>query len=213
MEFENESDEDLLVLMTVRDDPKSQEAWRVFYLRHVEEVFARVRKAHRDLDASAVEDLVQETFTRAWERAGTFKQQAVDPAERWRKVVAWLCRIAKRIFLDAVRSRARVRVDPFPEDFPEPADRDPDESQHGPKARLAVELLNEMDDMERSVLIETGRWTNVDTGRCRLPREVADELAARFGTSKMNLRQVRHRLREEIKRRFSERTQQQRAAR
>jgi RNA polymerase sigma factor (sigma-70 family) len=207
MEFENESDEELLCWMTVREDPKSREAWRVFYLRHVEEVLARVRRAHRDVDAAGVQDLVEETFLRAWDRAGTFKQQAVDPAERRRKVVAWLCRIAKRIFLDAVCSRAGVRVDPFPEDFPEPADRDPDEPQHGPKARLAAELLNELEDMERTVLIETGRWTNVETGRCRLPPKVADELAARFGTSKMNLRQVRHRLREEFKSRLSERIQ------
>lgn len=211
MEFESESDEDLLFLMTVREDPKSREAWRVFFLRHVEEVLARVRRAHRDVDADGVEDLVGETFLRAWDRAGTFKQQAVDPAERRRKVVAWLCRIAKRLFLDAVRTRAGIRVDPFPEDFPEPADRDPDEPKHGPKARLAVEVLNEMDEIDRVVLIETERWRNVQTGSCRLPNGVAQELASRFDTSKANVRQVRHRARREFESLFSA-TMQQRTA-
>jgi RNA polymerase sigma factor (sigma-70 family) len=209
MEIEKESDADLLVLMSIREDKQSADAAHVFYRRHVEALFSRIRSTFgRQLTVQVVEELVVDTFQRAWERAGRFTPQHADPAVQRLQVVAWLNRIANRIFLDEVRRRAGTPVQPFPEDFPEPADREtpaPDESLQRSRARIAREVLDGLDELERTVLIETARWMDIDTGKSRMPKGVAKELADRLGISTMNLRQIRRRVFDKFEMRLRER--------
>jgi RNA polymerase sigma-70 factor (ECF subfamily) len=56
-------------------------------------------------DSSLAEDVAQETFVRAWQRAGAF-----DP--RRGTVVSWLLAIARNLAIDTVRLRRIVIVDP-----------------------------------------------------------------------------------------------------
>src|SRR6185312_4444759 len=86
-DLSQETDEDLLVYMTMReDDPLvANEAWAEFYQRHVNYVYEICRGVCRGILAgSGPEDLAQLTFIRACERANTFKSAAINDPDMLR---------------------------------------------------------------------------------------------------------------------------------
>ncbi|KAB2897495.1 MAG: sigma-70 family RNA polymerase sigma factor [Kofleriaceae bacterium] len=80
-----------------------QEAFRALFDRHRRELQVH---AYRMLGSfSDTEDLLQETFLRAWNRRASFEGRA--------SVRAWLYRIATNACLDVLRQRKRRRALPF----------------------------------------------------------------------------------------------------
>ena len=61
-------------------------------------------------DRHQAEEIAQETFYRAFSKAGSFRSEADE--------VTWLCAIAKNLFNDEQRRRGRTA--PIPEDAPAP---------------------------------------------------------------------------------------------
>ena len=61
-------------------------------------------------DRHQAEEIAQETFYRAFSKAGSFRSEADE--------VTWLCAIAKNLFID--EQRRRGRTSPIPEDAPAP---------------------------------------------------------------------------------------------
>ena len=61
-------------------------------------------------DRHQAEEIAQETFYRAFSKAGSFRSEADE--------VTWLCAIAKNLFIDEQRRRGRTA--PIPEDAPAP---------------------------------------------------------------------------------------------
>jgi len=191
MEFDDETDADLLVYMQT-DDPQAKAAWGAFYRRHCEQVYRRLRHRFREqLDDAGVRDLHTLTFQQAFAKADTFKAKSPDRPTQEREVVAWLCTIANNLFLNLRREQAKLPTVPFPDDLPEP-----DESEAVPSRRVlaAREVLeNGLTDMERTVLLETADWIDLVTGKSNMPKGVAKALADQLGTTVANIRQIRKR--------------------
>src|SRR5438105_3339854 len=90
MDLRQESDEDLLVFMTMRSDDLAvaNAAFAEFYERHVHYLFRRCRGAtSRILDESGAWDIVQETFIRVYERAATFDAKGITDPDRLQRRV------------------------------------------------------------------------------------------------------------------------------
>src|SRR5215208_4391842 len=95
-----DSDAELLAAIAARTtDPNARSrAQAVFYSRHVRYLYGVLqRDAYKLLRVAGIgpEDLVQETFHRAFERARTFNAGGITDAEHLRRRTrAWLGRIA-----------------------------------------------------------------------------------------------------------------------
>jgi len=191
MEFEDETDADLLVYMTT-DDPRASEAWSVFYQRHAPEVYRRLRHRFGDqLGDHGVMDLHSETFQRAFKKAVKFEPKSTDPGIQARQVIAWLCRIANRLFLNMLREQAKLPTKPLPDDLPEPKAGEAAPDRWVLVAREVID--NVLNDLERTVLLETANWMDTATGKSNMPRGVAKAFADRLGTTVANIRQIRRR--------------------
>lgn len=194
MDFEKESDADLLVFMATKDDAAGSRAARgVFYQRNVEEVFRRLRGLGRQLGGDqGVEDLVAVTFQQAWERAHQFEPQSADPKIQGRQVVTWLCRIAMNLFRNMLRKRSRLPLlQPLAED--ETWREKPESTVRlSPEESAAVEAaLQDLSDRDRTVLLQTLQWWDVEASRSRMPKGVAQALAKELGITTSNICQIR----------------------
>jgi RNA polymerase sigma factor (sigma-70 family) len=135
-------------------------------------------------DSSLAEDVAQETFFRAWQRAAAF-----DP--RRGTVVSWLLAIARNLAIDTVRLRRIVIVDP--EELI--ARRDP-VSDRGP-ADLAL-LSTETERLRTAIgqlPVEQCRALVLAAFFGRTAQEIADSEAIPLGTAKTRIRTAMIRLR------------------
>jgi RNA polymerase sigma-70 factor (ECF subfamily) len=135
-------------------------------------------------DSSLAEDVAQETFVRAWQRAGAF-----DP--RRGTVVSWLLAIARNLAIDTVRLRRIVIVDP--EELL--ARRDPG-SDRGP-ADLAL-LGSETERLRgaiRELPREQSRALVLAAFFGHTAQEIADSEEIPLGTAKTRIRTAMIRLR------------------
>jgi RNA polymerase sigma factor (sigma-70 family) len=135
-------------------------------------------------DPRLAEDVAQETFLRAWQRA-----EAFDP--RRGTVVSWLLTIARNLAIDAVRLRRVVIVDP--EELV--ARRDP-ANERGPAdlamlssetERLRVAIGHLPSDQARALVLAAFFG--------RTAQEIADSESIPLGTAKTRIRTAMIRLR------------------
>ena len=135
-------------------------------------------------DPSLAEDVAQETFVRAWQRAGAF-----DP--RRGTVGSWLPTIARNLAIDTVRLRRVVIVDPE-----ELLDRHDPGTDRGPadlallnieSERLRAAIGDLPPDQRRALVLAAffGRTT----------QEIADSESIPLGTAKTRIRAAMIRLR------------------
>jgi RNA polymerase sigma-70 factor (ECF subfamily) len=135
-------------------------------------------------DPSLAEDVAQDTFVRAWQRAGGF-----DP--RRGTVVSWLLTIARNLAIDTVRLRRIVIVDP--EELV--ARRDPGH-ERGP-ADLAL-LQTESERLRVAIghlPPEQARALVLAAFFGRTGQEIADSESIPLGTAKTRIRTAMIRLR------------------
>jgi RNA polymerase sigma-70 factor (ECF subfamily) len=135
-------------------------------------------------DARLAEDVAQETFLRAWQRASAF-----DP--RRGTVVSWLLAIARNLAIDTVRLRRIVIVDP--EELV--ARRDPG-TERGP-ADLAL-LSTETERLRAAITqlpVEQSRALVLAAFFGRTAQEIADAEEIPLGTAKTRIRTAMIRLR------------------
>ncbi|HVJ15501.1 MAG TPA: sigma-70 family RNA polymerase sigma factor [Polyangiaceae bacterium] len=192
------SDADLLARVAGRDRDAlaARRAEAEFYARHARYLYAvllRRAKAPLALEGSEVEDLVQETFYRAFQRAHTFDRgQALDGEELSRRARGWLGRIAQNLLADWLSGRHEVAASPFLETVPG-RDVDAPPSSRSPRVRLVQEALDQLSERERDVLRVSALYHRPGEEHQRLPNAVAAELAARWNTSSENVRAIRSR--------------------
>ncbi|MBT3379418.1 MAG: sigma-70 family RNA polymerase sigma factor [Lentisphaerae bacterium] len=209
-DFSSENDAELLVFMSVKDDDPlaARDAWAEFYERHVEYLHGMCWRACADLlhgDAS-VGDLVAETFRRAFDRAGTFScEDASGPDEIRRRVRGWLGRIAQRLLQDILRGHGRLDVIHVEQEvwqqIPQP---EPSVSAEGPEIERVREALQRLPEREQLVIRVTFQWYRPGREHQRLPKAVVEDLAATLRTTPENLRQIRRRALERIRRYLKE---------
>lgn len=197
-----ESDEILLSYMSLRDTNPSaaQAAWREFYNRHLRYMFWISNGICRGiLDDSAINDLVQDVFIRAYERAETFKGGGLrDPERLQRRARAWLGTIAKHILMDILRSRSAIStINSEQKDLENLICESGDSDSESPQMRLLQTALNQLSENEQYVLRVTFQWYELGKQQ-RLPNDVAADLAKALNTTSANIRQIRRRALQKI---------------
>jgi RNA polymerase sigma factor (sigma-70 family) len=191
------SDAELLERVSRRaEDPgAARSAEAEFYSRHVRYLYGvLIHRVRRPLALSGreVEDLVQETFFRAFSRAGTFtKGDTSDAESEHRRTRAWLGRIAQRLLVDWLADTREISDSPYLETVPVPEIGPP--SSRSPKLRLMCEALETLTERERDVLRVVALYFRAGEEHQRLPNDVSAELAHRWETTNENIRAIRSR--------------------
>jgi RNA polymerase sigma-70 factor (ECF subfamily) len=137
------------------------------FLTHGAELFGYARRSLGD--PAAAEDVVQETFVRAWRARDRFDSGLGT-------LRTWLFTIARRVVIDHARSRAIRRSEPLPVDVAV-ADDAVEKAMVGWQVEEAMRRLR---PEHRQVLLETYY-------RGRSGREVAEELGIPEGTVRSRL--------------------------
>ena len=155
-------------------------AFEALYRRQVGRVYALCRRVSGD--AARAEELVQETFLRAWQKLGTLRREEDLPA--------WLHRVALNVALGERRSRGRGpdRERPLDEE------RAVETSEAVPVPGLGLDLERALDTLPpgaRSVFV----LHDVEGYR---HDEVAGLLKVSVGTSKAQLHRARRLLRKAL---------------
>jgi RNA polymerase sigma factor (sigma-70 family) len=191
------SDAELLERVSARHDDAeaARDAESEFYGRHAAYLYGILMQRMRRplaLTGREAEDLVQETFARAFERASTFSagDAWTEDAER-RRSRAWLGRIAQRLLADWLKGEREVAASPWLDTQAEP--EAPPPSSRSPKLRLLREALDTLSERERDVLRVAALYFRPGEEHQRLPNEVSAELAKRWQTTNENIRAIRSR--------------------
>jgi RNA polymerase sigma factor (sigma-70 family) len=151
------------------------------------------RHEHKLLESAGIsaEDLVQETFHRAFERAHTFSAEGIDDADHVRRRArAWLGRIAQNLLCDHLRSTREVSASPYLERLS--CDEIERPAPPSPELAVVIDGLGELSEREQDVLRVTALYLRAGDHQ-RLPNAVSAELAARWGTTSENIRAIRSR--------------------
>jgi RNA polymerase sigma factor (sigma-70 family) len=172
-----------------------------FYARHSRYLYGvLVQRVRRPLALSGreVEDLVQETFFRAFARAGTFTPgDAWDADSERRRSRAWLGRIAQRLLADWLADVREISASPYLDSLAEP-EAGPSSSR-SPKMQLLREALDTLTERERDVLRVAALYFRPGEEHQRLPNDVSAELARRWETTNENIRAIRSRATKKLK--------------
>jgi RNA polymerase sigma factor (sigma-70 family) len=197
------SDAELLERVSERSlDPQvARGAEAEFYERHARYLYGvLLQRVRRPLALSGreVEDLVQETFFRAFARAATYNVgDAWDPESERRRTRAWLGRIAQHLLADWLADAREISASPYLDTLAEPEAGPP--SSRSPKLRLLREALDTLTERERDVLRVAALYFRPGEEHQRLPNEVSAELARRWDTTNENLRAIRSRAAKKLK--------------
>jgi RNA polymerase sigma factor (sigma-70 family) len=179
----------------------ARQAESEFYARHARYLYSVLMQRVRQrlaLSGREVEDLVQETFSRAFARASTFTSgEAYDAESERRRTRAWLGRIAERLLADWLAGSREVSASPYLDTLAEP-EAGPTSSR-SPQLRLMREALDTLSERERDVLCATALYFRVGEEHQRLPNEASAELARRWQTSPENVRAIRSRATKKLK--------------
>jgi RNA polymerase sigma factor (sigma-70 family) len=147
-----------------------------------------------------VEDLVQETFVRVFKKAHTYKALEAGQEHGRARVRTWLGIVANRLFLSSLRGQPLIDFADAPYDSVE-ADPPATESVNAESEYMPVlrDGLRTLSAREREVLVASYAWYESGTGFKRMPSEELATLCARFQTTAVNVRQIRSRALEKLK--------------
>lgn len=181
-----------------------REAQQLLYERHAPYLLSVLRgRAARLLRLSPMgaEDLLHETFFRAFARSDSYKCAEDGPSpEEQRRTRAWLGRIAQRLLLDAVRGHHDSPATPEMQDL---VDEGPPSSGTS-QARLVRDALAELSEREQDILRVTALYYRVGESHQRLPNDVATRLSQTWGIRSENVRAIRKRALAKVKKRVEE---------
>jgi RNA polymerase sigma factor (sigma-70 family) len=198
---ETRDDELLARIAQSESDPTAAGAAQAeFYARHVRYLYGMLRRQQDKLlhlAGASAEDVVQETFHRAFERAHTFTSEGIDdPEQLRRRARAWLGRIAQNLLADHLRKFREVSASPYLERLScEEIERPTPPS---PELELVIDGLGQLSDREQDVLRVTALYQRAGDHQ-RLPNAVSAELAARWDTTSENIRAIRSRAMKKLK--------------
>lgn len=201
-----ERDDKLLEYMSWKDKDRKKAEWafNIFYSRHVdylEGLFEIRMKNLLDQKGFESEDIVQETFHRAYEKARTFKSEGETDPDRLRKRTrAWLGRIARNLLLPDHRSSSVLAIY-LMEDLEHFADLRGGESEtHGNMIKWSREARDKcLDERERYILSVFADHYDPRKVINRHPNWVIEELRKLFNTTSANIRQIRARAKRKVK--------------
>ena len=132
-----------LLADTARGD---QRAFQSLYQATSAKLFGIILRICRDRQIS--EDALQETFLKIWRRAESYDRALGEP-------ISWMCVIARRTSIDAIRQRSEPRTITATDDF-DPLDLVADPASEGPDgADLGAlrKCLGTLDEEQRSCVL------------------------------------------------------------
>jgi len=212
--FASDSDEDLIFYMSLRsEDPSAAEqAWEEFFFRHREYLLGVCSRFRDTLGDLGVEDLAQDTLVRTFQKAHTFRPLGCGDSNRQRaRIRAWLGKIANNLFFSTLRRRPSITFADDPHsDVPEPLVLDEPCSEPGESDRLPLlrEGLATLTLREREILLAS--YAGYESGvQChRMSTDDVKALAERFQTTPVNLRQIRSRALDKLRRYLADHSNQ-----
>lgn len=173
------------------------------YERHVRYLYGVLSRRKRDLlplAGMSAEDLVQETFHRAFEKAHTFRaEEGLAPERDRQRTRAWLGRIAVHLLADHMGRLREVSASPYIDRVTVDAIDEEPASERSPKVALVSEGLEQLSERERDVLRVTALHYRAGDEHQRLPNDVSADLATRWGTTNENIRAIRGRAMKKLK--------------
>lgn len=199
------SETELLELIARRavDPAAARAAQGAFYARHVRYLYGVLLRRKKDLLPAAglgAEDLVQETFHRAFERAHTYDRgDAVDPERERLRARAWLGRIATNLLTDHLGRLREVSATPYIDRVTCDAIDEEPPSSRSPQVRRVSEGLDTLTERERDVLRVSALYYRAGEEHQRLPNAASAELASRWATTNENIRAIRVRAMKKLK--------------
>jgi len=205
-----DSDSDAALLRAVAGRSTSaRDAESAFYRRHVRWLFAIVSRKKAPLLTMAglsAEDLVQETFLRAFDRAHTFREpsEPLSAELETARTRAWLGRVATHLLADHLNRLREISASPYLERVLVEDVESDDACDHAGVA-LVSEGLASLSEREREILRVTALYAKVGEKHGRLPNAVSQDLATRWGTNNDNIRAIRVRALKKLKAFLSER--------
>jgi len=187
---------------TLENAPDARRAQARFYERHVRYLYGVLKRREsvlRRIAGQSAEDLVQETFQRAFQYGQSYQTDGITDPERLRlRTRAWLGRIAQNLINSCLSEPGEISASPFierisAEGIDEPA------PPSTPRVRAMRAALEELTEREQDVLRVTTLYQRVGDDHQRLPNEISAELAARWGTNSQNIRAIRSRAMKKLK--------------
>jgi RNA polymerase sigma factor (sigma-70 family) len=197
---QNEPRDGQLFVAVARGGPAAKDAQAALYARHVRYLNGALQR-QRDrllrLAGLSVEDVVHDTFERAFARAASFEDDAtLDPDRARRRARAWLGRIAQNLIADAFRRHRELSASPLLDEVAGPPDGPPSSR---PDLEPILRALAQLTDREQDILRVSALYFKAE-GHGRLPNEISAELGARWGISNDNVRAIRKRALEKLRR-------------
>lgn len=196
----SESEEDIIEYMKwKKDEPTiARAAYGEFYARHKRYMFVVCCNAFgEDIGSATVEDIVQETFWRAFEKIESFDTEGSgDNDGLRRRIRAWLGRIAYRLFLSHARTEKQrfslvtgqddrvAQCEARPSTFPKLT------QEENLVQRAMGEVLTQS---ERTVLESFASHYDPECKYNKSPPGVVDGLCDQLETTAENVRQIRKR--------------------
>jgi RNA polymerase sigma factor (sigma-70 family) len=220
-EFSTESDEDLLVYIAMRGEKRvaADAAFTEFYNRHVAYLYGICRRIYCGLlgDAGVV-DLVQAVFLRVYDRADTYdRNMASDQAASSQRVRAWMGMIAANILRSSLRHQPPLKLTDDLDEKEQAAmfQPSPDWISALPSLRLIAfcEALDTLSEKERDVLIVWAEYYRFGSKFQRLPDDISASLAERWNTTPGNVRQIRKRAIDKIRKHVETCTEKEKSPR
>jgi len=197
MDLDQKTDGELLMLVAQRHD-SSEMAFRTFYKRHVGYLLYICNRKYGDiLTDTGVEDLVQETFTRVYEKAHTFcADKALNHDDSLKRTHGWLQRIAANLFHDYRRRNTNVPTEPLMDTHVILTESNSQNSEDSEKMKLIKDALNRLTEREQDILRTAYQWREPNR---HLPSHVIEELTQRYNTTPENIRKILSRTIKKVK--------------
>ena len=208
-DFGNESDADLLTLISWREDDgeAARAAWRAFYDRYFK-LLAHIcmKRYAQQIGEQGVNDLVNDTFLRVFDGgADTFKTEETDPEKLRHQIGAWLGAIALNIFRARLRGEQRLPMVQVEEIEFRTEESTPLSDERAEQCERLKEVLENLQPRERDILL--ARYANYhrSKGKQQFEPHVLERLSKDWKITKDNVRQIYSRTMRKVEEQFSQR--------
>ena len=205
-DMHTESDEALLYYMSCREDQTdrtlSDAATVEFHARHAAALHDRCKLICRQLGSVVdPEDLFSVTFTKAIEKAHTYRPESGTSSSTHR-TLAWLCQIARNLLIDAIRNphrsgpitgdRDTMAIEDYStEEFAAMYCDGTNIARTARNIRLIQHGLETLDERTRRVITHTILHRQRSPKGSYVFRGEMTALARHLGTTPVNLRRIR----------------------
>jgi len=191
----------------------AREAWEQFYLRHYRVLMYINMSDHGYLlGQDDINDVVQDSFLKAFNRAESFDYQESCPADvQERKCRAWLAAIAENLIRDRFRGQLEVSLadETEIERIETPKQEAADETEIPEPERLRLLKLGfaQLSEVEQTVLRATMSFWQGDQEHQRMPNAAMQELSRQIDKSPENIRKIRSRAMDKLEKYVDENVQ------